>query len=207
MESILINTWGSVGKNNGEFNHPTGIAIGNDGTIYVSDTYNNRIQLFTSNGTFISKWCDYGDKKDDKTGEYKSDDKSGRISEPRGITIGTYDKNNANIKRLMLMVPELLSFPPGLLPICLGYFGDECLYVADCGSHYMKVFEANKNEAKFIRKWGGIGREDGYFDTPWSCAIGGSNSSILFYVSDYNNDRYKCLIWMENLFLNGVCMV
>lgn len=32
--------------NNGQFNNPQGIAAGSDGSIYVSDTDNNRIRKF-----------------------------------------------------------------------------------------------------------------------------------------------------------------
>ena len=46
---------------NGSFNSPTGIAIDpSSGNVYVADTANNRIQVFSSNGTFISKWGKYG---------------------------------------------------------------------------------------------------------------------------------------------------
>ncbi len=37
----------------GEFNHPSGIALDQAGNIYVSDTLNHRVQVFSSSGTFI----------------------------------------------------------------------------------------------------------------------------------------------------------
>ena len=36
-------------------NSPAGIAVDQEGNVYVADTANNRIQVFSSNGTFISK--------------------------------------------------------------------------------------------------------------------------------------------------------
>ena len=40
---------------------PEGIAVDpSSGNVYVADTANNRIQVFSSNGTFISKWGKYG---------------------------------------------------------------------------------------------------------------------------------------------------
>jgi len=41
----LTGVWGKTGSGDGEFNRPIGIAIGG-GRLYISDTFNNRIQVF-----------------------------------------------------------------------------------------------------------------------------------------------------------------
>jgi predicted membrane-bound mannosyltransferase/sugar lactone lactonase YvrE/Na+-transporting methylmalonyl-CoA/oxaloacetate decarboxylase gamma subunit len=49
----------------GVFNRPSGIAIGPSGNIYVSDTWNYRIQVFTPDGKFLNSWGqrgEFGDK-------------------------------------------------------------------------------------------------------------------------------------------------
>jgi len=43
----LTGVWGKSGSGSGEFNRPIGIAVAPDGSVYVSDTLNNRIQKFT----------------------------------------------------------------------------------------------------------------------------------------------------------------
>ena len=44
----FVHCFGSIGCNNGQFQHPLGIALAPDGNIiYVSDTDNNRIQIFS----------------------------------------------------------------------------------------------------------------------------------------------------------------
>ncbi|MBN2678203.1 MAG: glycosyltransferase family 39 protein [Anaerolineaceae bacterium] len=58
----VINTWGSFADSTvsdapgGTFNNPWGIAVGPDGSVYVADTWNYRIQKFTSTGRFLTMW-------------------------------------------------------------------------------------------------------------------------------------------------------
>lgn len=48
-EGVLLTQWGSCGSEEGKFRGPFRINISPDGQIYVSDTDNNRIQVFASN--------------------------------------------------------------------------------------------------------------------------------------------------------------
>lgn len=52
---IIKKKWGSFGSGNGQFNNPTGIICDDDNNIYVVDSGNDRIQKFTSEGSFITK--------------------------------------------------------------------------------------------------------------------------------------------------------
>jgi predicted membrane-bound mannosyltransferase/sugar lactone lactonase YvrE len=62
----LINQWGTSSGNDpshpnpaappSTFNEPWGVAVGLDGSVYVTDTWNNRIQKFTAAGQFIKTW-------------------------------------------------------------------------------------------------------------------------------------------------------
>ena len=63
----LINEWGSEGDGDGQFRGITGIAIAPDGSVYAADqgyedtlTYTPRIQRFTSDGEFVTKWGSEG---------------------------------------------------------------------------------------------------------------------------------------------------
>lgn len=65
-----INQWGTSSGNatnspnpaaaQGTFNEPWGVAVGSDGSVYVSDTWNYRIQKFSSTGRFLTMWSTFG---------------------------------------------------------------------------------------------------------------------------------------------------
>ena len=52
--------WGSKGIGDGEFNGPAGLSIDRNDNIYVTDKNNNRIQVFTADGTFLTKFGSQG---------------------------------------------------------------------------------------------------------------------------------------------------
>lgn len=52
----LLNTIGSSGTGNGQFNLPLGVHIHN-GEVYVVDFFNNRIQVFSLSGTYQRQWA------------------------------------------------------------------------------------------------------------------------------------------------------
>ncbi len=58
----LLNEWGtfaeglSIPIGNGTFNEPWGIAVGPDGSVYVTDTWNHRVEKFSADGRFIKAW-------------------------------------------------------------------------------------------------------------------------------------------------------
>ena len=54
----LLQSWGEPGAGPGEFHVPHGIAVGGDGTVFVADRENSRLQLFSPDGKFISQWTE-----------------------------------------------------------------------------------------------------------------------------------------------------
>ena len=51
-----LTQWGTYGSGDGQFQLPSGIATDGGGNVYVGDHYNNRIQVFGSNGQFLRQW-------------------------------------------------------------------------------------------------------------------------------------------------------
>lgn len=54
-ESENFTQWGQKGTGEGEFDDPTGLAVGGD-RVFVTDAANNRIQVFDLDGKFIRQW-------------------------------------------------------------------------------------------------------------------------------------------------------
>jgi DNA-binding beta-propeller fold protein YncE len=70
---------GTTGKNHeltspGDFAKPTGLAVDEDGNLYVCDTLNNRIEVFDADGTFIRAFG-------------KAGDGPGYFARPKGIAV------------------------------------------------------------------------------------------------------------------------
>lgn len=75
----FIRKLGTPGKNHsltdpGQFAVPTNVAVDADGNLYVSDTYNNRIEIFDADGNFIRQFG-------------KAGDRPGTFMRPKGIAI------------------------------------------------------------------------------------------------------------------------
>lgn len=57
-EGRLLLSWGEPGSGPGQFHVPHGIAIDREGTVFVADRENSRIQLFSPDGKFLSERTD-----------------------------------------------------------------------------------------------------------------------------------------------------
>src|SRR5262249_26814979 len=54
----LLFSWGEPGGGPGQFNLPHGIAVDEQGTVYVADRENSRVQLFDATGICQGQWTD-----------------------------------------------------------------------------------------------------------------------------------------------------
>ncbi len=51
---------GPLGKTDGQFDSPWGVSFDAQGRVYVADSANKRIQVFTPDGQFLTKWGELG---------------------------------------------------------------------------------------------------------------------------------------------------
>src|SRR5262245_23559985 len=60
VDYVWVQTIGAPGTGNGQFEDPWGVAVDPSGNVWVADTYNMRIQEFTSGGAFMQKFGAFG---------------------------------------------------------------------------------------------------------------------------------------------------
>lgn len=59
-EGKFLKAWGRHGSGPGEFNLPHSIVVDREGRVYVGDRENQRIQIFDSEGTYLTQWTGIG---------------------------------------------------------------------------------------------------------------------------------------------------
>ena len=91
-DGTFIRQWGGIGTGPDKFGQingyafgPTGIAVAQDGTVYVADTWNHRIAAFTSDGKPLRQWGSFFNGQENAAAlpQHTSD-----FYGPRGIAIG-----------------------------------------------------------------------------------------------------------------------
>ncbi|MBF6614202.1 MAG: SMP-30/gluconolactonase/LRE family protein [Chloroflexi bacterium] len=91
----FITAFGAEGDADGQFNPmnpnsvgtgPGGVAVDAQGSVYVADTWNHRIQKFDNNGKFITQWGGFLSLLDDAS--TTDPNKESKFWGPRGVAVG-----------------------------------------------------------------------------------------------------------------------
>ena len=136
------------GNGNGEFNTPHGIVIDSSDNVYVADYANNRIQKFTSDGTFLIKFGDV-----DTNGNPADRSGDGELYFPFAVEVDT--SGNVYVTDLNSRIQKFTAngqfickwgvkgANPGQFyePKALAIKSNDTFYVADTGNNRIQVFK------------------------------------------------------------------
>ncbi len=169
----------------GTFMWPTSIALDQEGSVYVSDEWLNRISIFTKDGDWIGKWETPGDSE-------------GEINRPSGLA---FDENDNlylvdslnNRVQVFTKDGKFLSMWGGSgsgdgefnLPWGIDIDQNGDVYVADWRNDRIQKFTP---DGQFIMKFGASGEGDGEFNRPTGVAVYKAGT---IYVTDFRNDRLQ----------------
>lgn len=193
--------FGSKGSSNGQLDTPRGLAVGPDGSIYISDSHNHRIQRFSDDGAFMSSWGSFASQD---SGEAPG----GTFNEPWGIAVGSdgsvyvADTWNHRIQRFTADGKFISMWgAPGLAEVPDQFWGPRgvavdkngLVYVTDTGNNRVVIFDA---EGNYLTQFGKNGMAPGEFDEPVGIAV---DADGLVYVADTWNQRIQVFSPDENL--------
>ncbi len=174
---------GTAGTGDGQFQEPFGIAVDSFDNIYVTDTGNNRIQKFDSDGNFILKFGGEGGG-------------NGQFEEPLGVAVDSDDNiyvgdsGNNRIQKFDSNGNFILTFGTGgggngqfEAPTGVAISSTDDVYVVDSGNNRIQVFDSN---GSFLLKFGSEGTDRGQFQEPVGIALDTVDN---VYVADAGNNR------------------
>ncbi len=163
---------GGAGTEAGQFRSPRGVAVAENGRVYVLDTDNNRVQYFDENGTWLGMW--------------DAREQSG-LNQPWGIAVGpdnsVYVADTWNHRMLKFdadgqFLAEWYANDPSdpnktfYGPRSVAVDSTGRVFVSDTGNKRVMVYNA---DGLFIGKFGTPGLGEGELDEPVGIALFGDD--------------------------------
>jgi uncharacterized protein (TIGR03663 family) len=199
------------GKGPGQLERPRNVAVDASGNLYVADSDNHRVQVFSPQGQVLRQWGSYCDLyKEGRPGCADPDgsgplaEGDGQFSQPWGIAVDSAgfvyvaDTWNHRIQKFTgegQFVTKWGTFvstggeltDPGTFwgPRAIVLDEEGNLYVVDTGNKRIEKFSP---DGAFLGQWGGAGVIQGRFDEPVGLARDRNGN---FYVADTWNQRVQ----------------
>ena len=185
--------YGSQGAEPGQFQNPRDLAIAPDGSIYVADTNNHRIQHLSADGEVLQVWGSFADAS-------KGAAPDGTFYEPWSVAVGpdgsvyVADTWNHRIQKFSADGQFLTAwgfFGQGETPFALwgprdiAIDANGMVYVTDTGNKRVVVYDP---EGGYIAQFGTVGFEQGQFDEPVGISV---DAEGRVYVADTWNQRVQ----------------
>lgn len=186
--------WGSFGTGDGEFIWPGDVAVSSGGTVFVADIGNNRIQYFTSTGSFLGKWGSAGKGPGDFFHTYAlalapngsvyvldSPDEYPSPKEDAVERVQCFSPSGSFIVSWRASIPEIGNFGP--FDIAVDAAG--VVYLPDIYRGRVLLFSSR---GEFIKIWTPRGSGPGEFDNPVFLIFGPEGR---FYVGESSEGRIQ----------------
>ena len=186
LDHRFLGQFGAFGRGDGQFVWPRSITLDDEGNVYASDDFLNRVSIFDPEGTFVSCWGEDG------AGE-------GQLSGPCGMAFDAdgnmlvVDSQNHRVQKFTKEGKFLGSFgkhgdgdgkfnlPWG---VCVDYAGS--IYVADWKNNRVQKFDTDGN---FVQKFEASATSGaGDLRGPTGVAV---DSEGDVYVTDWGNHRLQ----------------
>lgn len=137
----LVSKFGERGRGDGQFNFPTNVALDREGRVYVTDTMNFRVEVFSPDGKFLTTWGEQGNR-------------FGEFLKPKGLALDSFqniyvvdsDFDNFQIfdqQKHLLMYLGGMGRVPGTFWLPAGIYidRDNQIYVADQNNRRIQIFQ------------------------------------------------------------------
>lgn len=181
----FIKEFGENGSRRGQLVWPAGLALDSSDTIYVSDEWMNRINVYDTDGNLLMDWGSVG------TGDGEFDGPSGLVMDADD-NLYVVDSRNHRVQKFTSDGRFLAKFGgPGdgygefNTPWGITLDQDGYLYVADTNNHRVQKLTT---DGKFVAQIGCYGTGRGELNHPSDVTIDPDGD---VYVCDWGNDRVQ----------------
>lgn len=186
---------GSLGSAPGQFNSPRNLAAAPDGSVYIADANNHRIQHLAADGTVLQTWGSFDEGSSGTAANGAFNEPWSVAVSPDGQFVYVADTWNHRIQKFTADGQFLTAWGTfgqdenpdsmwGPRDVLVDNEGN--VLVTDTGNKRIKVFDANGN---FISQYGEFGFEPGQFDEPVGVALDHTLGRL--YVADTWNQRVQ----------------